>query len=626
MTIMRRANYTTDLPCAAVNRIPLEAIARCLRAAFLPVLLISAANALAEKQSTHIDVAIEGLGSSETKLLLDGIEGDLPSCPAEVWQAIQLGDRMVRAITESRRSRGDYAPVIDTDVEASAAAGAENVKLAEKEGAPREGCWLVRLHVAPGSPVSVRALAVHIAGDGAQDPAFTTLASETPFRIGKPFAERVYENYKSEYTRTALERGYFDAKFTAHRIDVYPDQHAVDVALGFNTGQRYAFGDVRITPQDLPLSDAFLKRLVPFRPGEPYAAERLNAYRERLIGAGYFASISAEPDVENAIDHRVPINTTLQPLPRRAITGGAGFATDIGPRVRGSYEDRFLTRSGHQLEAQLNLSRVISEASTTYRLPSQSPAERWVAFDAGAKRERTETAHSDTLTVGVRSVVVFASGWRRTLALNQSYERFSVSTDRAHTLLLVPSLRLERIHVTPGTNLLDLGWSTNVVVLGAPKFQLSDLSFLQIHAQGRLALPAGQRARLLLRGEAGSSFVAGFAELPPTYRFFAGGDDSVRGFDFKTLGPKDSKGDVRGGRDLLTASIEYERLFADRWSWALFTDAGNAFNGLSGKLRYSAGVGVRWHSPVGSIRFDLAHAIDGGQGGIRVHIGIGQLQ
>ena len=587
------------------------------RALALWVLLVLTGGGVCHAEpAAHMAIAIDGLGEDETDALRTAMQGDLPACPAEIFQATQLADRLVRAATESRRSRGDYTPLITTDVDAGSA--------------PDQACWTVAIKVQRGSGFVVRNLQLQFTGAGAADPLFVALRRAPPFAIGAKFTERAYEGYKSDLARSALENGYFDAGFLNHRVDVYQEQRVVDIDLGFDTGSRYAFGNVHITPRNLPLSDDFLRRIVPFRTGEPYSALLLNKYRERLLSAGYFASISVEPDVKNAVGNQVPIETTLESLPRTAVTAGIGFATDIGPRIKGSYEDRFLTPTGHQFEAQMSLSPVVSEASISYRLPSQAPAERWLAFDAGAKRERTATAHSDGVTAGVRSVVVFASDWRRTIALTQSYERFVVGTDRAHSLLLVPSVRFERTHRSAiGT--FDLGWSANVVLSGARKMFLSDLSFVQIHAQGRFALPLGDRARVLLRGEAGSSYVAGFAELPPTYRFFAGGDDSVRGFDFKTLGPRgngtdSANNDVRGGRNLITASVEYERLFAPRWSWAVFTDAGNAFNDFSGKLRYAAGVGVRWHSPVGSIRLDIAHAIDGGTGGVRIHFGIGQLQ
>jgi len=129
-------------------------------------------------------------------------------------------------------------------------------------------------------------------------------------------------------------------------------------------------------------------------------------------------------------------------------------------------------------------------------------------------------------------------------------------------------------------------------------------------------------ARLLLRGAFGAVDGADVDDLPLSQRFFAGGDNSVRGFDYQTLGPTNEQGQVVGGRFLTVASVELEQLIVRNWGAAVFVDSGNAMNDHGTGLRTAAGVGLRYRSPVGVFRVDVAKAVDGDESP-RLHLSLG---
>src|SRR5690606_32233549 len=135
--------------------------------------------------------------------------------------------------------------------------------------------------------------------------------------------------------------------------------------------------------------------------------------------------------------------------------------------------------------------------------------------------------------------------------------------------------------------------------------------------------PVATFGRFISRVEVGATSVDDFSLLPASLRFFAGGDVSVRGFDYNTLGPTDDEGNVIGGRHLLAGSIEYEQRIPGNWSAAVFYDAGNALNAFGDDLRAGAGVGLRWRSPIGQIRLDAARPVDGPDGALRIHLYVG---
>ena len=577
------------------------------------------------------EVQITGIDRDD----LDPLPLPLP-CDAKVWRAERSESEWREAITMARRRAGDYTPTIDARIRAPRTASAT-------ASVP---CWQLQFTVTAGSEVSIRKLRVELLDN--QDPVLTEIILTPNLRPGRVFSETRYETFKGSLSRMAEEHGYFDAHFTEHQIDVYPEEAVADVALVFAPGRQYAFGPLLITPSTLPLTQQFIARMAPFKPDEPYLSSQVDLLRTRLTESGYFSAIDVHPEPDAAVDGKVPMRVELTPLPRLATTVGAGFATDIGPRAQLSFENRFVNDTGDQATGQIKVSPVIADAALAYRIPSSDPAERWWTIDLGAKRERTDTTDIDNLTLGARNISLQTDGWRRTIALDLTRERFAVGADNGRSLLLVPSVRYERSVRTRNRQAIDnlqgiggaleTGWRVAAVMSGAHEHLLSDVSFLQAQLDGRLAFAVGRRARILTRLEGGTSWVSGFAELPPSFRLYAGGDDSVRGYDFKSLGPRDNQNKVRGGRHRVTASLEYERLFSNlfsnsfsnlsssAWSWAVFADAGNTFDELPAPVRAGVGLGVRWLTPVGSVRIDLAHPLSGSDQAVRLHIGIGRVQ
>ena len=133
----------------------------------------------------------------------------------------------------------------------------------------------------------------------------------------------------------------------------------------------------------------------------------------------------------------------------------------------------------------------------------------------------------------------------------------------------------------------------------------------------------GDRNRFIVRGSLGSTWTDEFDKLPSSVRFFAGGAQSVRGYSYKSLGPINDSGDVEGGSNLMVGSIEFEHSFNGKWGFALFSDGGNAINDFNDDLEIGSGLGLRWKSPVGLVRIDLASAITRSGEPWRLHINIG---
>ncbi|MBT8442620.1 MAG: BamA/TamA family outer membrane protein, partial [Gammaproteobacteria bacterium] len=168
------------------------------------------------------------------------------------------------------------------------------------------------------------------------------------------------------------------------------------------------------------------------------------------------------------------------------------------------------------------------------------------------------------------------------------------------------------------------GYRLGLEISGANDSLGSDTTFVQVDATAKWIYSFENQSRFLIRGRLGFTSERNFEELPPSVRFFAGGDNSVRGYEFESLGPVDADGDVIGGDRIAVASVEYDFPFSASWSGAVFLDVGNAFTGSDFDAKQGAGFGLRWQSPVGPIRFDIAWPIDDAvEQGARLHVSLG---
>ncbi len=206
--------------------------------------------------------------------------------------------------------------------------------------------------------------------------------------------------------------------------------------------------------------------------------------------------------------------------------------------------------------------------------------------------------------------------------MNHEEEDFDVADDEGRTTLLIPGISWTKIWADNPVNT-KRGLRVYLDIHGTHESLISDTSFLQFRTQLKYIRGLWTDSRIIIRGEGGASLVREFSELPASVRFFAGGDHSVRGYAYNSLGPEDENGNVAGGRHLLVGSIEYEQKIRGNWSVALFYDAGNAIDSISDAIKSGAGFGVRWKSPVGPVRIDLAFPLSESEKDWRIHLIVG---
>ncbi len=463
-----------------------------------------------------------------------------------------------------------------------------------------------RYTIALGEPVRVREVHVSVTGEGKAHPPFPELVAKFPLETGDVLDQRLYDRRKMTLASAAADSGYLDATFTANVIRIHRDENVADIELAFDTGPRYRFGPV--TFDSTSVDDRVLRAYLTFKPGDPFRYDRLVAFQAALGGAPYFSHVEAVAQRDSVAGRDVPIHVKLSTRRPRRYEIGVGYGTDTGPRLLVNAEFRRLNRVGHRYSGRASVSQVELSISAEYIIPSLYPDTHAYSIGALAAHLDPDAYTTDRLAIGpTRSQPRF--GWLESITLSYEREDYTVGSDNGITNLVIGGItyRLKRADddIAP-----TRGYRVDLGLRGADEALLSSESFLSFTATAKAVHSLGDRLRLLVRVDGGATSTPSFRELPPTIRFFAGGDNSVRGYDYQTLGPLDDQGQVIGGHLLLTTSAEFQIRLKGKFGLAGFYDAGNAFEHVDeGIMEQGAGTGLRWQSPVGPIRLDAAYAL-----------------
>ena len=471
-----------------------------------------------------------------------------------------------------------------------------------------------------GEPVKVKAQSVVVNGDGAQIRQVERAVRRFKPAPGEQLDHGVYEASKSAVETALLNAGYLRLKATKHQVQVTRKENTADIDVAWESGPRMRFGEVHFSEAQFP--PEFLERYIPWEPHDFYSPEQLLALQQRLVDADYFATVAVQPDLSHTDSTDVPINVALSPAKRTIYTAKAYVSTDTGPGVGVGMQRRWINRKGHKFGADIDYAQRQQAITTNYLIPLPGPNDKSFNFGITYRDIDTDTSQSRTERVAANESRKW-HGFTRTLGLQYLAGTFEIADENAYSKLFFAEGTLTRKQAN------DFffprrGYSLAFAVRAAPRGLLSDTSFTQGTVDAKYIRPLGRRQRLIMRTSLGAMAVQDFNQLPPELRFFAGGDRSIRGFDYQQLGTTNDAGKVIGGTYLTVGSVEVEHYFLQKWGGAVFVDGGDAFRRGEFDLNIGAGVGVRWRSPVGVVRVDVAKPVKSDLAqSIRLHISIG---
>ncbi|MDP4528417.1 autotransporter assembly complex family protein [Alkalimonas delamerensis] len=468
------------------------------------------------------------------------------------------------------------------------------------------------MQIEPGAQTHYQQVDVQITGDAATDLDFLRLKARLAPQPGDPVHHGRYEQLKSSLDNLALRKGYFQADFTQNRLAVSEALKEARLTLHFDSGPRYHFGDVRFSGSQI--QEQRLYSLIPFQSGEPYLASLLGEFNQALANTNWFGSILIEPDNESLEDRSqmVPLHVQLEPRARNSVELGVGYTEVQGGRLKVNWNRPWLNDRGHSLNNRLALSSIEQSLESSYRLPLRNVAQDFYQFQTGVKNFENRDGKGQDYTLAAERHWLLTNQWYRTASVRWLYSEFIQAEKEDRSNLWMPGISFTRSR-SQGGMMPSRGDRLLFSAEVSDRAWGSDNRFIRLRSRANYITSFGSDHRVVTRLDAGAILLEEATELPPSLRFFAGGDNSIRGYGYERVAPRDDAGLLLGGRYMVTGSAEYQYRLTGNWWLASFVDYGSSWS-RDPDWKRGVGLGVRWASPIGPVRLDFAWGLDHDEG------------
>lgn len=545
--------------------------------------------------------------------------------PKELKGRLEKGLNLVRWRLDPEMNAERLKRLVDEAVrESREAAATEGYFRAEvtSEVDPSEDPWVVRIRIEPGERTRIQELDIRVTGPAATDgearPLIERVREGWTLRPGQPFRQEDWDAAKRQAVRTLSGWRYAAAEIEASQATIDPESHRAHLSLQLDSGPRFRFGPLVISgTRRYP--DALVENLVPVRPGDVYDRDNVILYQRRLLESGYFASVQAEIDAQRAVADAAPLRVAVIEAPKHHFESGIGYNTDVGPRLEARYSNQDVLSSHWRFRSGLNLDEKIQNLQLDLDTPPR-PGGVWNSVFTRARQQDIQNevtrefafGHSYHIGAGIAPSAFITSAHFEDQRLSGA-----PVADSRYALYFGArkSFRKTDALVSPRE-----GYVLSGEVGGTPG-RLSSRPFARLVGNASFFFPVGRDGDLLLRGQAGFVQSASREGIPSTFLFRTGGDQTVRGYAFESIGVEQA-GAIVGGRRLVVGSAEYTYWVGENWGLAGFFDAGNAWDsGIDASIATGYGIGARVRTPIGPIRADLAYGAR--DSAFRVHFSVG---
>lgn len=567
-----------------------------------------------------LSLAVPLHAAEPVEVVVTGIEGDALK---NVQESLVLPAGVVREGKADRIWLERFAKQAEDKTRSALEPfGYYNVQVTVSVEAAGEGYRLL-VKVVPGEPVRLTGVTVTLAGAGSEEKRLRRLVAAFPLSKGAVLLHQRYEEGKGALKLRAQNLGYLDAEFSRHEIRIAKSATTATVELVLDTGEKYYFGATCIEgAPEYP--DSFLRRHLAYKPGEVFSYPRLGETQRNFTNSERFKEVVVIPEKEDAEATKVPVTIQLKAGPRISLRPGIGYGTDTGARFTVRYRDLNMFHLGHELHSQLYIAERLQGLVTGYIIPSPTDIRSSTTLQLNLQQEDTTTYSSRIVALELDRNRSFGKGKLGTSYIKAQYEDYSVGDQKSTARLLLPGVRFSDDRydnpIRPRR-----GFRYGFDLRGTHQLLGSDTALVQILAEGSHLLPLPWRLSLHTRARGGATLLSDpLRDIPPSLRFFTGGDQSVRGYSYKSLGPRNASGQVVGGKQLLVGSIELERALLKDWGVSIFYDAGNTFNSFSSfTLAQGAGVGLHYYTSVGGLNLSVARPLGMDNPSIHIHFTVG---
>ena len=472
-----------------------------------------------------------------------------------------------------------------------------------------------------------------------------------------------------ERLQTALaDQGYAFAKVDTPVAHEDPQNRVLDVTFQAVTGPRVRIGKIRFRGLR-QVKEEYVRRRLLLHEGEDYGASRIESARKDLLAAGVFSSVSVQMGTEaESKAGAVPLTFRVRERKQHAAGINAAYSSDLGGSTGFNWTNRDVSGKADSLTLSATAINLGGGTATTgigydingkYLIPDWKTRDQSLQTSVGALRQSLEAYDQTALTTGVTVNRKLSKIWSASAGITAGEERIDQEcVTRNYTLFALPlaatlnttgldspledptqgvraSASIAPTLSIRSSSSLNAGCPADALpeaTSGGPNAvflitQVSIAYYLDLNSIGLNS--TRKRSILALRALGGLASGASEFSLPPDQRFYAGGSGTIRGYRYQSIGPVFPDGNPKGGTAIGAGSVEYRQRVGTSLGFAVFVDAGQVsdnLNALSGSLRFGGGAGVRYYTPIGPIRLDLAAPIGrrAGDDKFEIYIGLGQ--
>ncbi len=412
----------------------------------------------------------------------------------------------------------------------------------------------------------------------------------------------------------AKNKSYAFAKLCPRKVTVNHDLQTVNLDLCLKTGQQVYIGDVSFTGNK-HVDASFLKNLIQWQSGTLYNQKTLDAQRLKLVDSRLFTVARLNLATKADDKGHFPVIFKLTERLPRTISAGLRLTTDDELfLLRFAWEHRNLWQQGEAIDAELNISMIKSSLEVSFRKPVFYHPKNTLVVDSALISEDTDAFKSlrSEFSVAIEHQINKRQRFNIGLAYQFSRVTEENKTTESFNLMSIPT----RFSWDFSDNFLEPTSGGRLWVDERPFYDLgSGATFhkQKIRYNHYLSLTISNDLILAGRMIIGNIWGAEINDIPADLRYFAGGGDTVRGYSFQSLSPKNKQGQIIGGRSLFALSLELRSWITDSIGLVGFLDAGRAYASAYqdfGDLKMGAGLGLRYKTPIGSIRLDLARPLN----------------
>ncbi|SBS66149.1 autotransporter assembly complex protein TamA [Vibrio atlanticus] len=562
----------------------------------LPVLI----GTLLSSTLAFADVSLETKGLDGA--LADNVDAYLSAIPEEEYSvSLRFQSRLESMIKEALNALGYYQP---------------NITFTHSEDDTE-----LTVTVEPGEPVVIYASDIVLTGEAKDDPDFLALIAKSKLSKGSILNHGNYDSLKSSIRNLGLAKGYFDGAYDLSKLEVAPELNRAYVRLHYNSGIRYHFGSTQVTGSQI--EEEKVQSLKPFEDGEPYSITKVGEYNQNLSNTDWFSSVFVEPDLSQLGEGReIPMKVSLAPQARNQIETGIGVSTDLGVKGTLKWKKPWVNEKGHSFNSSLSISKPEQTITAAYKIPLDDVLNDYYQIKYGMKNLDNRDTKSLESNLALERYWRLDNGWQRTVFIRYLVENYKQGLQDDLAQFVLPGVSFSRTR-TRGGSMPMWGDKQTIMVEAADDTLLSETQVVRFQGQTAWIRSIGNNHRGLTRLQFGGNFADEFDKLSPSLRFFAGGDNSIRGYGYESISPRDESGALTGAKFIATSSFEYQYRLVGNWWGAAFYDIGDAFNDTP-EWKHGTGVGIRWASPVGPVSLDFAWGLDAKKGDeFQLHFSLG---